>query len=91
MAHAKLHLASAAKSPCYSLVSHLTAAYSLPPMQFKSRALRLFAFVVPTLAMLLAPAFDAATAAAKKRTAPGSVLAPNDAKTPWLYRGSDIP
>ena len=91
MAHAKLHLASTAKSPCYSLVSHLTAAYSLPPMQFKSRALRLFAFVVPTLAMLLAPAFDAATAAAKERTAPGSVLAPNDAKTPWLYRGSDIP
>ena len=89
--HAKLHLASTAKSPCYSLVSHLTAAYSLPPMQFKSRAMRLFAFVAPTLAMLLAPAFDAATAAAKKRTAPGSVLAPNDAKTPWLYRGSDIP
>ena len=60
-------------------------------MQFKSRALRLFAFVVPTFALLLAPAFDAATAAAKKRPAVASVLAPNDARTPWLYRGSDIP
>ena len=60
-------------------------------MHLKSRAQRLFAFLVPVSALLFAPAFDAASAAAKKRAAPAPILAPNNASTPWLYRGSDIP
>ena len=60
-------------------------------MHLKSRATRLFAFVVPALALLLAPALDAATATAKKRAAVSASTPKVDAKTPWLYRGSDIP
>ena len=59
-------------------------------MHVTSRAQRLLAFFVPALALLLAPALDAASAATKKRAA-APVLAPNTPSTPWLYRGSDIP
>ncbi len=59
-------------------------------MHVTSRAQRLLAFFVPALALLLAPALDAASAATKKR-ASAPVLAPNRPDVPWLYRGSDIP
>ncbi len=59
-------------------------------MHVKSRAQRLFAFLVPAMALLFAPALDAAGAATKKRAA-APVLAPNTPDVPWLYRGSDIP
>ena len=75
----------------YSLVSHNCAAYSPIPMHLKSRASRLLAFVVPALALLAAPALDAATATAKQRAVVRSRTATADPKTPWLYRGSDIP
>ena len=68
-------------------------------MQHKTRAQRLFAFVVPALALTLAPALDAATTAAQQRKAIADTLsksapapaAQTSGKTPWLYRGSDIP
>ena len=84
-------LARLAQMPGYSLVSHNCAAYRLRPMHLKSRAQRLFAFVVPVLAMLAAPALDAATATAKKRAPVSASPARSAPKTPWLYRGSDIP
>ena len=60
-------------------------------MHVKSRAQRLLAFFVPAMALLLAPALDAAGAATKKRVAAAPVLAANTPDVPWLYRGSDIP
>ena len=68
-------------------------------MQFKSRAARILAFIVPALTLLLAPALDAATAAATQRATTSAPIAKaaanppaqNSGKTPWLYRGSDIP
>ena len=59
----------------------------------KTRPARLFALALTSLAVLAAPALDAATARAKKR-APAPVAAPAppaDPNAPWLYRGSDIP
>ncbi len=58
----------------------------------KTRPARLFALALTSLAVLAAPALDAATARAKKR-APAPVAAPAppvDPNAPWLYRGSDI-
>ena len=60
-------------------------------MQLKTRASRLLAFVIPILALLAPPAFDAASAAASKRAAASTPISKADATTPWLYRGSDIP
>lgn len=62
-------------------------------MLFRSRPARLFAIALTSLAVLAAPALDAATARGKKR-APPPVAAPSlptDPNAPWLYRGSDIP
>ena len=84
-------LARLAQMPGYSLVSHNCAAYKLQLMHLNSRAQRLLAFVVPALALLAAPALDAATATAKKRAPVSASTAKSLPKTPWLYRGSDIP
>ena len=59
-------------------------------MHLKSRAQRLFAFVVPVLALIAAPALDAATAVARKHVPASARPAKADSKTPWLYRGSNI-
>ena len=88
---AKPCLAPVAQTRGYSLVSHIRAAYSLPPMHLKPRAQRFFAFVVPALALLAAPALDAAAATGKQHTSASAVTVSNAPKTPWLYRGSDIP
>ena len=88
---AKRSLAPMAQTRGYSLVSHIRAAYSLLLMHLKTRAQRLFAFVVPALALLAAPALDAAAATGKQRAPASAVKVSNAPKTPWLYRGSDIP
>lgn len=59
----------------------------------KTRAQRLFALALSSLAIVAAPALDAATSRAKK---PAAAAAPAAAKctdttSPWLYRCSDIP
>ena len=87
----KPDLARLAQILGYSLVSHNCAAYSPHPMHLNSRAKRLFAFIVPALALLAAPALDAAAATAKHRAPAASSTAKAAPKTPWLYRGSDIP
>ena len=91
LGRAKPALAQLAQMRGYSLVSHLCAPYSRPPMHLNSRALRLFAFIVPALALLAAPALDAAAATGKRRALVVSTTAKASPKTPWLYRGSDIP
>jgi len=63
-------------------------------MLLKTRARRLFALVVPSLALLAAPALDAAPARRHAAARPAAVAAPApkvDPNAPWLYRGSDIP
>ena len=60
-------------------------------MQLKTRASRLLAFVLPALALLAPPAFDAAAAATSKSAAVSKPISKADVTTPWLYRGSDIP
>jgi zinc protease len=91
LGRAKPDLVESAQLQCYSLVSHNRAAYSRPPMHLQSRAQRLFAFVVPALALLAAPVLDVATATAKTRAAVIASTATAAQKTPWLYRGSNIP
>ena len=91
LGRAKPDLADPAQIGGYSLVSHNCAAYSPRPMHLKSRAQRLFAFVVPVLALIAAPALDAATAVARKHVSASASAAKAEAKTPWLYRGSNIP
>ena len=91
LGRAKPDLAQSAQMLGYSLVSHNCAAYSLHPMHLNSRAQRLFAFLVPAFALLAAPALDAAAAIAKQRAPVASHPAKAAPKTPWLYRGSDIP
>ena len=60
-------------------------------MHLKSRAQRLFAFLVPALALLAAPALDAAAATGKRRAPVAATTVKAASKTPWLYRGSNIP
>lgn len=61
------------------------------------RALRNFALILPMLSLVAAPALEAAPAKGKRATAAKRppAAAPEvpavDPKTPWLYRGSDIP
>ena len=83
----------------YSLASQIAAAYSRGPMHLKSRAARILALLVPVLALVAAPALDAAGARSQHRTSAKSAAvstaiaktATSDPSTPWLYRGSDIP
>ena len=91
LGRAKPDLARWAQMPGYSLVSHNCAPYSPHPMHLNSRAQRLFAFIVPALALFAAPALDAAAAPTKQRALVASRTAKVAPKTPWLYRGSDIP
>ena len=63
-------------------------------MHLKSRAARFIALLVPVLALVAAPALDAAAARGTRAVparAAAAKLPRSDAGTPWLYRGSDIP